>query len=104
LARATFQTVGEGFSPLNLSDVILVDPPGEYITAGVADGSASVGDDQGGPVGGIAEYPEIEPAMAATTPGSSAPDTTALAGSAASGVLLLTTIAWYARRTRWRAG
>jgi hypothetical protein len=103
LARATFQTIGEGFSPLDLSGVILVDPPGEYITAGVADGSVSVGDGQGGPVGGIAEYPELESKMAAATPGSSAPDTTALAGSAAGGILLLAAGRWYARR-RQRAG
>jgi len=44
LAHVTLRTVAEGLSPLDLSGVILVDPPGEYITAGVADGSVSVVD------------------------------------------------------------
>jgi hypothetical protein len=55
------------------------------------------------PVGGIAEYPQVEPLPAEDTHHSPGTDTFALAGLATGGALLLGTGGWYARR-RWRAG
>lgn len=52
------------------------------------------------PVGGVAEYPELEPEAVSETRNSSGPDAMALAGFAAAGTLLLAAGGWYARR-RW---
>jgi hypothetical protein len=51
-------------------------------------------------VGGIAEYPQLEPQAASSSHGSSAPGTLALAGLAAVGALLLAAGGWHARRRR----
>ena len=62
LAHVTFQSVGEGSSPLHLADVIVVDPTGAYITSGVADGSVSVNDSDGdGVPNGSDNCPSIQP-------------------------------------------
>jgi len=52
------------------------------------------------PVGGEAEYPQVQPAAASTGGGSPARDAFALALWAAGSALLLTAVGWYARR-RW---
>jgi large repetitive protein len=52
------------------------------------------------PVGGIAEYPQLEPEAAATRGGPSGPNNVALAGAAGGAVLLLVAGGWCARR-RW---
>ena len=51
-------------------------------------------------VGGIAEFPQLEPATASSGGGSSRPSALALTGLAAGGALLLGAGGWYARR-RW---
>ncbi len=53
------------------------------------------------PVGGIAEYPQLEPQAASGSHGSSALNAPALAGLAAGAILLLAAGGWYAAR-RWR--
>jgi hypothetical protein len=100
LAQVTFEAVGEGVSPLDLTMVDPMDPLAEEISASAENGSVSASGG-GGAVGGIAEFPPVGPEAAATMPGSSAPDTTALAGAAAGGVFLLAASAWCVRR---RAG
>jgi len=60
-----------------------------------------VRDRQASPVGGIAEYPQLEPG-ASRSSGSSARDAFALAFGLAGGTLLLTAAGWYARRRRVR--
>ena len=52
----------------------------------------------GDPVGGIAEYPPLDPGAAASAHGSSGPSTLAVAGLAAGAALLLTAGSWYVRR------
>jgi len=53
------------------------------------------------PVGGIAEYPQLEPGVATSAHGSSGPSTLAVAGLATGAAVLLAAGGWYARR-RWR--
>jgi len=54
-------------------------------------------------VGGIAEYPQLEPSATSDVGGSSGPNALSPAGLATVAALLLAAGAWYARR-RWRAG
>jgi hypothetical protein len=55
-----------------------------------------------GPVGGIVEDPQLEPAGAPSGGGSSVSYPLAIAGAAAGGTILLAAGGWYARRRRMR--
>ena len=57
----------------------------------------------GAPVGGVVEFPQLEPKAVSGGRGSSGPNAIALSGAIAGGALLLAAGGWYARR-RWRAG
>jgi hypothetical protein len=97
LAQVTFQAMGEGPSPLDLTMVDPMDPLAKEISASAENGSVSVGDGQAGPVGGIAEISDA----AAAAGGSPSLLYAVLAGAA--GVVVLAAGGWYARRRR-RAG
>jgi len=79
---------------------------GPYITATITDATGNTSEFSSPvayspPVGGIAEFPSLEPDAALAGPGSLSPLYVALAGAA--GVVVLAAGGWYARRRR-RAG
>jgi hypothetical protein len=67
----------------------------------IADGVLAPHNVQPLAVGGIAEYPQLEPEIVASTHDSPGTSALALAGLAAGSALLLSAGGWYARR-RWR--
>jgi len=78
---------------------------GPYITATVTDASGNTSEFSSPvayspPVGGIAEFPLLEPDAALAGPGSSSTPYAALVGAVVGGVVVLAAGGWYARR-RW---
>ena len=78
---------------------------GPYITATVTDASGNTSEFSSPvayspPVGGIAEFPSLEPDASLAGPGSSSTPYAALVGAVVGGVVVLAAGGWYARRRR----